>query len=283
MPWPSVAVMLITWNRPREIRRTLTALQEHLRYSGKLHWHIADDGTGGTYVQDIEADFPDVAFTHTITKRGGWGVNANTAMRFLWKEGHHFIFLCEDDYLALRPIELNRGVALMQGVRSVSLVRYDGIAAHGQKGLDLQLRMTRRPQKIPYLLILKSSAHVNVYSNRPHLKHKRFHDYHGMYPNRTALAQTETAYAKQVKRKPGGQNIAVLPDYLFTPFRHFGKSWQGTEHDRGQRRRGRRKKATTKKGKGKGKGGYARGLARKRTAEAKAREARETWKARQRA
>lgn len=263
MKWPTVAILIVTFDRPRLIRETIAALQRYLQYKGQLRWHIADDGTPN-YVADIEHDFPLLEFTHTITERGGWGVNVNAAMRYLSGE---FIFLCEDDYKLRRAVDLTRGVALLLADKSIGLVRYDGIAAHGERGLDLQLRSVRHGQmKIPHLRILKGSAHLNVYSNRPHLQHPRFHVAYGGYPTGTSLAQTEQVFARRVKERKG-PDVAILPDYLFTPFLHAGKSRQGTAQDVEGKQTSQKKSVQTKRGprgKGRGKGGYARARKRER-------------------
>lgn len=260
MKWPAVTVMVVTFDRPRLICETIAALQRYLQYKGQLHWHIADDGTSGDYVVDIERDFPSLDFTHTVTKRGGWGANVNAAMKYL---GAEYIFLCEDDYKLRRVVDLTRGVALLQADESIGLVRYDGIAAHGERGLDLQLRSVRHDgMKIPHLRILKASPHINVYSNRPHLKHPRFHAAYGDYPTGLGLALTETTFARMVRGQKG-PDIAVLPDYLFTPFLHVGKSRQRTDYDVGRKLALRGKSVRTRHGsRGRGKGGYARAVKR---------------------
>lgn len=228
MDWPTVGVLIVTWNRPNEIRRTIQGLQQHLKYEGKLQWHLADDNTGGDYVKKLCRDFPACSFTHTITDRKGWGANVNAALKYLNKLS--CIFLCEDDYLALRDIDLTRGVALMTTQKRIGLVRYDGIAAHGLRGMELSLRMIKTPIKVPYLQINKDSAHLNIYSNRPHLRHKRFSKY-GPHPVGLPLAKTEQTFARKVKTTIG-PDVAILPDYLLAPFEHIGKSRQNSKFDR---------------------------------------------------
>lgn len=249
MDWPTVGVLIVTWNRPNEIRRAIKALQQHLKYRGKLHWHLADDNSPGTYLDDIKADFPDITFSQTVTDRKGWGANVNAGLKHL--NNLSFIFSCEDDYLAFRDIDLTRGVALMVSNEELGLVRYDGIAAHGERGMELSLRSVKRkksPNKVPYLIIKKSSAHLNIYSNRPHLKAKCFHAKYGLYPTGVPLAKTEQQFARRFKAGSGPE-IAILPDYLFTPFRHIGKSWQGSQSDvgKGKKRKKKGKKRPPKK------------------------------------
>lgn len=234
MDWPPLGVLIVTWNRPNEIRLTIKALRTHLKYHGRLQWHLADDNTGGDYIEQLHKDFPQCSFTSTVTDRKGWGANVNMGLRFL--KNLPFVFLCEDDYVATRDIDLTRGVALMLADKKIGLVRYDGIAAHGERGMELLLRSAGpkgKGNRIPHLIISKKSAHLNIYSHRPHLKHSSFHAAYGLYPIGIPLAQTEQGFATKVKTSSGPE-IAILPDYLFTPFHHIGKSWQKSVSDVGK-------------------------------------------------
>ena len=48
MDWPTVTVMLITYDRPEEIRRTIYSLLKNIKYPrDKLLWHISDDNSPG--------------------------------------------------------------------------------------------------------------------------------------------------------------------------------------------------------------------------------------------
>ena len=223
---PKVTILLVTYDRPIEIRKTIDALIQHIKYDGELNWHIADDSTGGNYIEKIFRDYPKLNFTATVTKRAGWGANVNKALSSIKND---FIFLCEDDYVALKDIQLNHGVALLSGTKELGEVRYDGIAGH--VGLVLELKEFH---SINYLVIDKEkSSHFNVYSNRPHLRHRRFHDLLGMYPEGISLGETETSYAGRVKNAIGYADVAILSNGVERAFEHIGKTRQGTEQDVG--------------------------------------------------
>lgn len=226
--WPPVAVLLVTYNRPDEIRRVITSLVEHLKYEGMFAWHIADDASPEGYIEGIRADFPDLQFTQSVTKRKGWGANVNAALKFL--RPYPFVYLNEDDYLARRDIDLSRGVALLQALKDVCIVRYDGLNAHA---LNLQLReVDTRLGRMSYLRVSKRSPHLNVYSNRPHLRDVRrvTRSYRG-YPEGKQLGDTERSFAHTVKNKKG-PDVAALIDGIERAYDHIGKSWKGGKHDR---------------------------------------------------
>lgn len=225
--WPDVTVLIVTFDRAEEIRRTLSALQEHLNYEGPLRWHIADDGSSGSYVQDIIYDHRHLNITATSTQRKGWGANVNKALQSIRSD---YIFLIEDDYVAKRPLNLTDGVTVLANNDTLGIVRYDGLAGH--VGLALDIKEVPGVPAICYLQIDKGrSSHLNVYSNRPHLRHRRVHDKLGLYPEGHSLGKTETAYAHHIKNNIGQAGVVILADGIQRAFDHIGKSRQGTEHD----------------------------------------------------
>lgn len=227
--WPVVSICVVTFDRLREIKQTIAALYAHLHYEGDIKWHIADDSTPGNYFGSISHEFPQIDFTHTKTDRKGWGVNVNTALGFLSK--YPYTFLIEDDYVCKRDIDLTHGVALMEANDKIGAVRYDGVAAHA---LTLHLEeVESRVGRFSYMRIDKSSPHLNVYSNRPHLKHRRFHECYGFYPEGKNLGTTEEQFAHRIKDQKHCPDIAILWDGIPTAFDHIGASRQGSDLDVG--------------------------------------------------
>ena len=225
--WPDVAVMVVTYDRPGEIRRVIVALTKHLQYKGKFVWYLADDGSPGNYILNIQRDFPNLGFKATITKRLGWGANVNKCLQ---KIAEKHIFLCEDDYVALYPLDINKGVALLDSKANIGLVRYDGLAGHR---LNLAIEEVKTPiGVIQYLNILKKDSRgLNVYSNRPHLKQKKFHRAYSEYPMNKSLGETESAFAHRVKDTLTGPRLVTLENGITRAFDHIGKSRQGSKFD----------------------------------------------------
>jgi len=230
--WPTVAILTVTYDRPAEIRRTISALKKNILYPGPLAWHIADDHSPGNYLPELKLDFRELNLSYTVTDRKGWGANVNKAMSHCWDVYDDYVFLCEDDYVSQYPIDLRLGVLLLWHARGLGAIRYDGI--HGHE-LDLQLREIKTPvEKVSTLIIQGSSPHLNIYSNRPHLKHRRFHDHYGLYEEGKRLGETESEFAHRVKDGyQGGLKIATLTTGIPRAFNHIGKSRQLTELDTG--------------------------------------------------
>lgn len=228
--WPDVAIQIITYDRPREIRRVIDGLRKYLHYEGKVVWCLCDDGSPEGYVARILADYPDLSWVVSRTERKGWGGNANAGLKSLAAARFDYIFSLEDDYVPLGALEISRGVALMESLPGIGLVRYDGLEGHA---LDLELRECNTVQfgMLSYMRILKSSPFLFVYSNRPHLKHKKFHEFYGLYPEGVSLGATEEYFAHAVKGRADGPWLAILEDGVNRRFDHIGHSWQGSTSD----------------------------------------------------
>ena len=240
MSFPDVSVIIVTYDRPKEIRRTIYALKKHLKYNGKLLFHLADDSSPGTYIHDIKQEFPYLNFTATITDRKGWGANVNKALVNCW-ERSDFVFLIEDDRPPTKTYDFNKGVALLLSKddahkpeaatkrETIGLVRYDGIAGHW---LNLELREAATEiGNLNYLHVLKNSPFLNCFSQHPFLSHRRFHDHYGMHPEGLSLAQTETIYAHKFKDSKTGPWIVTLDDGIALANDHIGISRQNSIHD----------------------------------------------------
>ena len=250
--WPVVTVVICTYDRPKEIRRTIDSLVTHLDYPN-LRWHIADDGSPANYAFDVMhyliSDFGYDAdlVTGTVTQRMGWGVNVNTALRDVKSE---YIFFTEDDYVLLKPLDLRPHVALMELRHNIGMVRY-GIAGHG---LLAAVRETDVSEWLPNyqenggkdgysgqgkLCFLEISLTQSVgpfgfykYSNRPHLKHRRFHEHYGYHPEGVGLAATEDGMNHLIKDGAPGPEIVCPAGWINWHFNHIGVSRQGSDADK---------------------------------------------------
>ncbi len=226
----TITILIVTYDRPTEIRRTIDALRDKIQYAGPLRWHIADDGSPGEYVTEIVRDYQEnLDITATVTPRLGWGANVNKALQH--PRMTDLIFLCEDDYIALHPLNFNYGAALLLSSDELGVVRYDGLEGH--VGLNMWLKECKvAGDTFSYLEIdREKSTHLNIYSNRPHLRHRRWHDALGLYPENLPLGKTEETYAHRVRNRLDAPGFAVLMDGLPRAFDHIGKSRQGTEKD----------------------------------------------------
>lgn len=251
--FPPVAIGIITFNRPDEIRQTLLSLANYLFYSGPVTVVIADDCTPGRYLRDLEIWWAQHGKgwhlkTLPTSRNGGWGRNANNLIRYAFEIGKvTYLYQQEDDYVLRHPLDLDVGVALMQVVPRVGMLRYRATAGvpmlYQQQETDVQAWLPGYREHLGYTLgritwleILPQSPTLWLYSNGPHLKRFDFHGLYGMYPEGLKLGETEESYAHVVKDMlnlhPGAPRIAVLPEWIHMHFDHIGVSFQGGEFDK---------------------------------------------------
>jgi hypothetical protein len=245
-PLPSVTFVIITYDRERELKITLSNLWENLYYSGEVKYLIADDSTPGKYRDDILGWFKrripcEMEFIST-PKNVGWGANANHALTHVRDD---IVLFLEDDYVLKSPIDITPYAALLMAHEGIGLVRLDGIAGHkivahvnetniADYAPDYRQGMGT-PGKLNYFLADHTSRETWLYSNRPHLKHNRFHGFYGQYPEGLKLGATEESFAHNVKDQmtlPGAPAIAVPLDATGW-WDHIGISYQHSELDRG--------------------------------------------------
>jgi glycosyltransferase involved in cell wall biosynthesis len=251
MDFPEIAILIITYNRPDEIRAVIAALQENIDYpKDKLKWIVSDDSSGGRYLSDLKRSksHNEIEFIST-PQRGGWGRNVNFGLNHI---GVHtnakYVFQIEDDYLLKHPIDLKAGVALLETHVHIGMLRYRGtsgdrLVLHQFTGDIRSLYPDYTESEgansgwLCYQLIDGASPTAYIYSNGPHLKrirHGGFHEFYGNYPEGLKLGDTEIKFCMKVKEQmdiPNAPCIAQLPEFTVMRFDHIGETWKDSEHD----------------------------------------------------
>lgn len=244
---PEIAILIITYNRPDELRQTIQGLQDHLIYpDDKLHIIVSDDSSPGNYLSPLKrtksyktwgkngVDF------RTTEERSGWGKHVNGALLYIYSEypSVDYVFQIEDDYVLQRDLDLSIGAKLMENRTNIGMLRYRGTA-----GDHYIYHQFETDEHTTYLQIDNASHSLYIYSNGPHLKRLRSHDHHpdfhqhyGWYREGAKLGETEEGFAHRVKdgMKVGhAPAIAILPEWVNMHFAHIGASWQNSEDDIG--------------------------------------------------
>lgn len=254
---PPVDVIVCTFNRPAELKSTLEALLENLRYSGPLNFYLADDSSSAATLKRVKATavFKQLKPAIISTEQNsGWAANVNNAMR---QTDSPYIFFLEDDYVLGETLDLAAGVALLETKPDVGMLRYRGTAGEHiifhQFEADIAAQYDNPfvdypgaegneyregyglPGKLTYLQLDSGSPGLYIYSNGPHLKSRAFHDFYGMYPEGLKLGETEERFAHTVRdgmKQPNAPAVAILPEWVSMRFDHIGQSYQHTEADK---------------------------------------------------
>lgn len=260
--WPVVTVMICTYDRPFELGSTFGALTKNLHYPN-LHWHLADDGSPKAsldaaieHIEPYVTEARGETFSYSVTNRKGWGANVNFASQMLAPRDE-FVYFTEDDHVLKRPLDLRPYVALLIGHENIGMVRF-GIAGHD--GIRARLReydidkgllpdyseaigygCTGPGRMNAWELALGHTENWGPYgfwrySNRPHLKHRRFHAAYGFYQEGKTLGETEQAMnhtIEAVYRNSEGRCPAIVVpcEWTYWYYDHIGQSRQGTEED----------------------------------------------------
>lgn len=223
MQWPRLSVLVITYNRKEILRETLYRLKQHLGYVGPIHYIVADDGSDDGTQSMLEEEFPDAELVQS--HRVNLGGNSNAGLRAAFEKAD-FVLQLQDDMQMLCYLDAHPHIQKLIDDETCGYVRLWGVAGHLYEAkLDGN-----------YWRLLWTCPDLYVASDRPHLKHKRFHDHFGYYPEGLLSAETEEAWCKQTKEVAAARasNIDVIVPLTVlteTSWEHVG--WGDRWRDKG--------------------------------------------------
>lgn len=208
MNYPTVDVIIPTYKRDWIVRKTVELLKTNLVYSGKIRFLIGMDGKGS--VDKMFAGHSDIEVIPGPNK--GLGANLNRLIDYSKSD---YLFQLDDDHHLEVPLELNRHVKELEWNKKAGWIRLMGVTGHNYKA----------ELKGNYWEIDWNSSELYIPSNRPHLKHKRFHKYYSLYPQKVSLGETEERFCQQCKYRKK-RKIKVLIPVNDIQWNHVGESWQ---------------------------------------------------------
>lgn len=208
MSYPQLNIIIPTYNRPWILKKTIELLRQNLIYSGGIIYYLGIDGDLST--GKMFAGHDDIIIVPG--PNNGLGANLN---RLINTSRGDFLFQMDDDHHLLQPLELDRHVNELEWNEKAGWIRLMGIAYH-----DYYARL-----KGEYWHIYWESPEFYITSDRPHLKHKRFHDHYGLYSENVKLGETEEAFCQQCKDNPD-KKYSVLVPLNDARWNHIGESWQ---------------------------------------------------------
>lgn len=254
--WPEVTVLICTYDRFDLLLSNMQALADNIRYpADKLKWVICDDSSPGGYAGKLKKNKLVKSLKAEVISteiNSGWAANVNNGLVHV---DTPYLFFIEDDYLTGAELPIDTGVALMEVKPGVGMVRYRGSAGTHvvlhQFEADISEWLPEHrdgyglPGKLTYLQFDQGSPTPYVYSHGAHLKHRRFHEYYGLYPTvkmedgierGLKLGETEETYAHSVKdgmkaNPIDAPAIVIFPDFIPMWFDHVGESYQLTDKD----------------------------------------------------
>jgi len=202
-------------DRHQMVKTTVLRLRQNLYYGGKITYLISGDEVVPPVdlFHDIPLDPGEVTIIPGPSR--GFGANLN---HLLSRATTDLIFQIDDDIELLQPLYLEKHALKLMQDEKAGWIRFMWIGCHyyiaDLIGEYWYVRWDSREHYIP--------------SCRAHLKHRRFHNYFGNYPEGVATGATEHLFCQQCKdkfdkTKEGPQVliplIGVLPDEAW---RHNG-------------------------------------------------------------
>jgi glycosyltransferase involved in cell wall biosynthesis len=215
--WPSIAVLIPTFDRAKIVVECVAALQTNLSYRGSINYYVGVDGEDDTTAQLNSSFGPSV--TVLSGPRAGLGGNLN---QLIANATEPLMMQMDDDHILRAPLELCPHVNELMENDDAGWIRLMGIEDHSYTA-NLRGR---------YWYLSWTSEELYIPSNRPHLKHRRWLDFFPPYVEGVSLYQTEVKYCAQCKDKAKQlhykvpQVLVPLNSLSETGWDHVGESWQ---------------------------------------------------------
>lgn len=218
--WPPLAILIVTYNRAATLRGTLRHLGEHLHYIGPRRVFVADDGSD----DETQALVGSIIGAELVqSNRSGLGANTNAGLRAAFGFSDYVLQLQDDMHLKAH-LDLHPHVERLRDDPTSGFIRLWGVGGH---------RYTATLEG-NHWRVSWNSDELYIPSDRPHLKHRRFHDAYGLYPAGLPTAATEEAWCHQCKniaRERIAENVpSVLVPQMETErlweHMHWGDRWR---------------------------------------------------------
>lgn len=206
-----ITVIFLTFDRTQYAIRSLASLKKNLRYPD-LKYYLADDGSRHDHVVTLLDMLQDVNLLGYHTLEGGtYGRNANEAWQVAQQHSGLTLFV-EDDWELTEELDLYPYAALLMEREDVGMVRLGY--------LNLNMRGTVFGHNGELFWRLDRECDPYVFTGHPSLRHSRYWNVYGRYPEGLSPGETELSYAYQYRYA----NVANAPDIVY-PVRNleYGK------------------------------------------------------------
>jgi hypothetical protein len=212
-----INVILLTYgtneNRTKYAVRTAKAAVSNLIYP-ELNFYVADDGSSVAHIEAVLDCFKSTRFIgwHTIPF-GSYGQNANKAIEAVKSLGK-LTFWLEDDWELCEPLDLYPYAALLMEREDVGMVRL------GYLNLNMRGQVFGHSGKLYWRL--DRTADSYVFTGHPSLRHERFANTYGRYPEGLMPGETELGYATQYRNGNGPDIVWPVENGSYGKFAHIG-------------------------------------------------------------
>lgn len=223
-----ISVLIPTYNRKEIVVETVHKLVMNVKFDGQLQIIVSADGDDGTYEHfqtvRIVSEYASLVVLRgprlTTGLNTGLGANLNHMIR---AASYPLLMQMDDDHWLKAGLDLNQHAMELMRHGPVAWIRLMGVSGH---------HYTARLQE-RYWMVDWDSPELYIPSNRPHLKHKWFHDFFDMYTEGLKLGETEESFCHRCKdkalshgNKPTIPHVCVPVNLQEDIWEHVGDSWQ---------------------------------------------------------
>lgn len=193
--------------------RTIASVRENLRYPS-LSWFVADDGSPKEHLDAVVGALSGADIAGVWSEHDSYGRSCNEGISKARERGSLMLFL-EDDWELKEPLDLWPYAALLMEESRIGMVRM------GYLSDNLIGRTFGHRGQLYWEL---DNDNPYAFAGHPSIRHMRFHDLCGDYPERLQPGETELGMAwrwrSTVENRPG----IVWPSLLgqYGPFGHIG-------------------------------------------------------------
>lgn len=224
--YPSIAAVLVTFNRTELALRTIRGLGQYLDYPlEKVYFYVADDGSPREHVDAILKEIVNCGFCvlgyHNEKFRPGThfpGIGWNMGLMAAHQKSP-FVLMMEDDWELRRPLAISPYLRMLHDREDVGMVRLGHLAV----GSKVEIVGY---SGIHYLHYLPDTQYM--YSGNPHIRHVRFSQAVGPFAEDKTPGEIELDQDYKARTLPNVPAIwrpADIPGWGI--FHHVGqeKTW----------------------------------------------------------
>lgn len=234
--YPEVVILLITYERTAIALKTINGIKEKIHYP-KLSWHIADDGSNGNHVSSlINAIGP--GYQVTVSNTGGHSVgrSMNLGIKEVLKRADMWLHW-EDDWIPRFDIELIRCVDLLEQRQDIGMIRLGRLVPEGLRAV-----LTYNAGYIWWKLE-KDPPKGWSWNGNASMRHRRFFDAYGVYPEGMTPGKTEEIYLYYRFNEINGPQVAWPAWLPYDICDHIGDPYSFKEEMEGVNKLSRREAA----------------------------------------
>lgn len=191
-----IVVIFMTKMRTEYALRTIRAAKQYLRYP-ELAWYLADGGSSQEHIDAVKAELngaPGIGW-HS---GGGYGADANIAYREAHKHAD-LTFWLEDDFELRGELDLMPYADMLISNDKVGMVRL------GYLNLNVAGRVVGQNGHLYWQLDRNGDPYT--FTGHPSLRHRRFMETYGSYPEGLKPGETELAMAWQYRTRTGPEIV----------------------------------------------------------------------------